>query len=463
MHEHRMGADADGLSVRPLSAESRRHFASSPPLALYIHLPWCVRKCPYCDFNSHTLRGGDRGLRADPVPEQVYVDALLVDLDAELARVAARRPLVSLFIGGGTPSLFSGAAISRLLDGVRARAVLADDAEITLEANPGTVDAGHFAGYAEAGVNRLSIGVQSLNDDALTRLGRIHSAADVRRTVKTARAAGIENLNLDLMFALPGQDLSAARQDLEQLIALEPEHISFYELTLEPNTAFYQQPPALPDPDLADAIQQQGLALLAAAGFERYEVSAFAKPGWRCRHNLNYWRFGDYLGIGAGAHGKLTDRRTGIVERRAKIRHPAAYLAAREPPGSSGSLLLSDVATDAGRRNIYHSTYGSEGRSRASEYGRDSAPADPTVSLNRLTDQDLIEEFALNAFRLLDGFSLGDFELRTGLSAADLQPGLAAAERLGLVTWSGVDDSTMIRPSARGFAFLNELIACFSV
>ncbi|MBK1703479.1 hypothetical protein CKO40_02645 [Halochromatium glycolicum] len=457
-----MGGDADRLSVRPLSAEPRRRFASPPPLALYIHMPWCVRKCPYCDFNSHALRGGDRRVRAEPVPEQVYVDALLVDLDAELARAAARRPLVSVFIGGGTPSLFSGAAIARLLDGVRARAELADDAEITLEANPGTVDAGHFAGYAEAGVNRLSIGVQSLNDDALTRLGRIHSAADVRRTVMTARAAGIENLNLDLMFALPAQDLPAARADLEQLIALEPTHLSYYELTLEPNTAFYQRPPELPDPDLADAIQQQGLALLEASGFERYEVSAFAKPGRRCRHNLNYWRFGDYLGIGAGAHGKLTDPSSKMVERRAKMRHPDAYLAACELAGSSARDSSIGLAPDPSRSKHPVRACRAPGRSPVPEERCSLASADPTSSLRRLSDQDLTEEFALNAFRLLDGFSLGEFEGATGLRADWLEPGLEAAAQLGLVIGSGIGDDAVIRPSARGFAFLNELIGCFS-
>ncbi len=373
-----------------------------------------MRKCPYCDFNSHAVRDG--------IPETAYIDALLRDLDVECARVGATsdrdRPLMSIFIGGGTPSLFSGAAMRRLLDGVRSRCVVADDAEVTLEANPGTVDAAHFAGYAEAGVNRLSIGVQSMSDKSLERLGRIHSSADAQRAVAAARAAGIDNLNLDLMFALPGQDLAAAREDVQRLLALAPTHISYYELTLEPNTAFARQPPALPDPDLADAIQQQAFERLAAAGFERYEISAFARPGARCRHNLNYWRFGDYLGIGAGAHGKLSDARSGTVARRAKRRHPEAYLKADEP----------------------------------------------TSAVQTLSEQDLIEEFALNAFRLVEGFTAADFERNTGLSADALEPGLCAAAALGLVSRvdTGDGEQVVIRPTARGLAFLNDLIAGFA-
>jgi oxygen-independent coproporphyrinogen-3 oxidase len=429
-----------------------------------------VRKCPYCDFNSHAVRRvGDAaaaGAIAGAIPEQAYVDALLTDLDSDLGRVGADRPLVSIFIGGGTPSLFSGAAIGRLLDGVRARAVLADAAEITLEANPGTVDCGHFAGYAEAGVNRLSIGVQSLDDDALARLGRIHSAADARRAVQAARNAGIDNLNLDLMFALPGQDLSAARADLEQLIALEPAHLSYYELTLEPNTAFYQQPPALPDPDLADAIQQQGLALLKAAGFERYEVSAFAQPGRRCRHNLNYWRFGDYLGIGAGAHGKWTDPITGVVERRAKLRHPDAYLAVRDAVAASDDDASGGRAPGPASGTRPERASPVTGRPTVSGGRHGTGQPGFTSALRQLSDQDLIEEFALNACRLVDGFRADEFERATGLHAGALDPGLAAAAELGLLmgagTGAGAGDDGVIRPSARGFAFLNELIGCFS-
>lgn len=379
------------------------------------------------------------------MPEAAYIDALLSDLDAECRRLAAgpTRPLNSIFIGGGTPSLFSGTAIRRLLDGVRERFVLAPDAEITLEANPGTVDEAHFAGYAEAGVNRLSIGVQSLAADALERLGRIHTPDAALRAVAAARAARITNINLDLMFALPGQDLAAARDDLEQLIALEPTHLSYYELTLEPNTAFYQQPPTLPDPDLADAIQQQGFELLAAAGFERYEISAFAQPGYRCRHNLNYWRFGDYLGIGAGAHGKWSAACFRAVERRTKQRQPDAYLKACQ------NAYLSDDSRDDSSAN--------EPTSQNLDLGAKA----PTRSVRILSEQDLLEEFALNAFRLVDGFTAADFEHSTGLSASHLKTGLRAAQALGLVSWVEAGGPSAIHPTARGLAFLNDLIACF--
>ncbi|MEA1050399.1 radical SAM family heme chaperone HemW [Lamprobacter modestohalophilus] len=425
-----------------MSRDSGCAFDAPPPLALYVHMPWCVRKCPYCDFNSHAVQG--------EMPEAAYIDALLRDLDAECRRLATgpTRPLISIFIGGGTPSLFSGVAIRRLLDGVRARFVLAPDAEITLEANPGTVDEAHFAGYAEAGVNRISIGVQSLSTDALERLGRIHTPDAARRAVAAARAAGITNINLDLMFALPGQDLSAARDDLERLIALEPTHLSYYELTLEPNTAFYQQPPTLPDLDLADAIQQQGFALLAAAGYERYEISAFAQTGTRCRHNLNYWRFGDYLGIGAGAHGKLSAANPGTVERRTKQRHPDAYLKACQNValGVSWSAYL----------DAYQSA--NEPASQTIDLGAN----DPTSSVRTLSEQDLIEEFALNAFRLVDGFTSADFERGAGLRATALEPGLLASSELELVSQVDTGNQIVIRPTARGLAFLNDLVACFA-
>lgn len=383
-----------------------------PPLSLYLHMPWCMRKCPYCDFNSHQVP--DAGL-----PERAYLDALRLDLDAERARLGSGPvpPVRSIFIGGGTPSLFSGAAIMGLLQAVRSGFALVPDAEITLEANPGTVDEAHFAGYLEAGVNRLSIGVQSLSDKSLRRLGRIHGAGDAWRAVAAARAAGLENINLDLMFALPGQTLVGAQEDLEGLMALEPTHISYYELTLEPNTAFYRQPPGLPDPDLADAIQQQGLSMLKAAGYQRYEVSAFARPGRRCQHNLNYWRFGDYLGVGAGAHGKYSDPSTGRVQRRSKLRHPNAYVAA-------------------------------------------CASAEPTSSVRVLSDLDLVLEFALNGFRLVEGFSARHFEAYTGLSAERLVPGLERAGALGLV-WQRPGDGR-IGATPKGFAFLNDLVGCFS-
>ncbi len=377
-----------------------------PPLALYVHVPWCVRKCPYCDFNSHAAG-------SDP-PEDAYVAALLADLDTDLAGPAAGRPLVSIFIGGGTPSLFSGAAIAQLLDGVRGRVELAADAEITLEANPGTADAANFAAYRAAGVNRLSIGVQSLDGAMLRRLGRIHDPDQARAAVALARSAGFDNLNLDLMYALPDQDLDQAAADLDAAIALAPEHISYYQLTLEPNTAFHQAPPPLPDDDLAADMHDQGLERLAAAGFAQYEVSAHASPGRRCRHNLNYWEFGDYLGVGAGAHGKLTDPASGVVERVAKQRHPDAYLAAV----GSGGFLSSRRALDP---------------------------------------DDLILEFALFALRLNDGFLPTLFEARTGLGYEAIRARVDAARAHGLLE-SGKD---LVRPSGLGRHFLNDLVQRF--
>jgi putative oxygen-independent coproporphyrinogen III oxidase len=378
----------------------------APPLALYIHVPWCVRKCPYCDFNSHASLGGP--------PEKAYVDTLLRDLAQDLTGPAAGRPLESIFIGGGTPSRFSGGAIARLLDGVRGLTELVPNVEITLEANPGTADAAHFAGYRAAGVNRLSIGVQSLDSDKLLRLGRIHDPGQARDAVRLARDSGFENLNLDLMYALPGQTLAEAEADLEAAIALDPEHLSYYQLTLEPNTPFHRTPPPLPDDDLAADMHDQGLERLAAAGFAQYEVSAYARPGRRCRHNLTYWTFGDYLGIGAGAHGKLTHPAAGQVVRTAKIRHPDAYLSA---------------ALDG-----------------------------PFVSRRWTLDaEDLILEFALFALRLNEGFDQALFEGRTGLSFARLAGPIHAARLRGLLAPGG----GRVRPSAFGRHFLNDLIQHF--
>ncbi|KAF0805812.1 coproporphyrinogen oxidase [Alcanivorax xiamenensis] len=293
-----------------------------PPLALYVHVPWCVRKCPYCDFNSH---------QRDTLPETQYLDALLADLDADQRWLEGEldRPVVSIFIGGGTPSLMSADFYRRLLDGLRQRLPMANDVEITLEANPGTVEAGRFEGFREAGINRLSIGVQSFDPGQLTALGRIHGPEEARRAVALARAAGFDNFNLDLMHALPGQTPAQALEDLQAAIELSPAHLSWYELTIEPNTAFYRAPPTQPDEDSMADIEEQGFALLQRHGYERYEVSAFARPGRHCRHNLNYWRFGDYLAIGAGAHGKLT-RRDGQRLRYQKTRQPEAYLQAPE-------------------------------------------------------------------------------------------------------------------------------------
>lgn len=289
-----------------------------PPLALYVHIPWCVRKCPYCDFNSHQAAGA--------LPEAEYVRALIADLDSERERAQGRR-FGSVFIGGGTPSLFSAPAIAAVLAAADRRIGFTTDAEITLEANPGTADADNFRGYRAAGVNRLSIGVQSFSDTHLTALGRIHSGGEALRAFDLARAAGFENINLDLMHCLPGQTPAQAAADLEQAIALAPEHLSWYQLTIEPNTLFYRKPPRLPDEAVLDVINAAGATLLDRAGYRQYEVSAHARDGRHSRHNVNYWEFGDYIGIGAGAHGKLTDADAGCIRRRRKARHPRDYLA----------------------------------------------------------------------------------------------------------------------------------------
>lgn len=373
-------------------------------VSLYIHFPWCVRKCPYCDFNSHAARG--------ELPERDYVDALLRDLDHELAWLGRAPAVRTVFMGGGTPSLFSGDAIARLLDGVRDRLPLAADAEITLEANPGTADAGNFRSYARAGVNRLSIGVQSFDAAMLKSLGRIHDPDEARRAFTLAREAGFANINLDLMYALPRQTPAQARADLESAIALGPEHLSYYHLTLEPNTEFAARPPPLPDEDTAWDMQLAGQARLAEAGYAQYEVSAYAQPGRRAAHNLNYWTFGDYLGIGAGAHGKLATA-AGLV-RRARHKLPRTWL---ERAGTAAALQ-EDRAVPAA---------------------------------------DLPFEFAMNALRLNAGFALDDFRRRTGLAAEVLEPALRAATAQGLLE----RDATGLRASAHGRAFLNRLTALF--
>ncbi|MGH8529346.1 MAG: radical SAM family heme chaperone HemW [Nevskiales bacterium] len=369
------------------------------PLALYIHIPWCVRKCPYCDFNSHA--------RSGVLPEDEYVNALLRDLDFELASSpVSRPPLTTIFFGGGTPSLFSAEAIARILDGVRARFDCAPDIEITLEANPGTVEQARFTGYRAAGVNRLSIGIQSLDDAQLTRLGRIHGAAEAHAAVAAAGAAGFDNFNLDMMYALPEQTLAGARTDLMQLIALEPSHISYYQLTLEPGTPFHHQPPPLPDDELAWEMQLQGQALLAEHGYAQYEVSAYAQSGRQCRHNLNYWNFGDYLGIGAGAHGKLTDVHGG-ARRSEKLKFPQAYTQAAGGPRQCARNGLVPV-------------------------------------------EDLPFEYLLNALRLNAGFDLDHYRLRTGSTLARLTPAFSK----GLLERSG----RQVRCTDLGQRHLNALL-----
>ncbi|HEV2678930.1 MAG TPA: radical SAM family heme chaperone HemW [Rhodanobacter sp.] len=382
----------------------------APPLALYIHMPWCVKKCPYCDFNSH-------GLRSEPPPYADYINHLLADLDADRIDFAAAleaRPVISVFFGGGTPSLFAPELIERLLDGVRTRLPLADDAEITLETNPGTVEHGRFDGYLAAGVNRISFGVQSFDDDKLKRLGRIHSANEAEAAVKSAQDAGYVNINLDLMYALPQQTLDGALADVERAVALAPTHISHYQLTLEPNTAFAANPPPLPDDDHAWAMQEACEARLAAAGYGQYEISAYAQPGRRCTHNLNYWQFGDYLGIGAGAHGKLSDATSGQLHRRWKTRHPRAYM---EAAGGAARIGGDNVVSAA----------------------------------------ELPFEYMLNALRLIDGVPMTAFAERTGLPPERIAAGLAAARQRGWLH----DDPQRLHTTPLGQRFLNDVIASF--
>ena len=379
-------------------------FTSLPPLSLYIHFPWCVQKCPYCDFNSHPLR-------AD-LPEARYIDALLADLEQDLVRVWGRR-VTSVFMGGGTPSLFSPSAIDRLLSGVRARLPLAADAEITLEANPGTVELGRFRGYREAGVNRLSIGIQSFDPQQLHVLGRIHGRDEALSAARAAREAGFDNFNLDLMFGLPAQTPEQALADVRQALALAPTHLSLYQLTLEPQTPFHARPPAdLPDDDLLVVMQEMLQAEVAAAGFGQYEVSAYARRGYECRHNRNYWQFGDYLGIGAGAHAKITDA-LGIT-RLWKRKQPQDYLAHAGTPAAIGEE-------------------------------------------QRLAHEDAVFEFMLNALRLTQGVPATLFRERTGLEYSRIEKTLAQAGALGFL------DATpdRIRPTSLGQRFLNDLIALF--
>ncbi|UAY92879.1 radical SAM family heme chaperone HemW [Pectobacterium polaris] len=371
-----------------------------PPLSLYIHIPWCVQKCPYCDFNSHALKGD--------VPHQEYVDHLLADLDADLP-LASGRALHSIFIGGGTPSLLSAEAMQSLLDGVRARIPLTPDAEITMEANPGTVEADRFSGYQRAGINRISIGVQSFDPQKLTRLGRIHGPDEAKRAAHLATGLGLRSFNLDLMHGLPDQSLDEALDDLRQAIALNPPHLSWYQLTIEPNTLFSSRPPTLPDDDALWDIYEQGHALLSAAGYQQYETSAYAKPGYQCQHNLNYWRFGDYLGIGCGAHGKLTFS-DGRILRTVKVRHPRGYM--------QGTYLdkQHDVAND-----------------------------------------DRPFEFFMNRFRLLEAAPREDFTAYTGLEEHSIRSQLDQALAQGYLT----ETATHWQITEHGKLFLNSLLELF--
>ena len=379
---------------------------SLPPLSLYVHLPWCVKKCPYCDFNSHRAPG--------EIPEAEYLDALVADLEADLPMVWGRT-VHAVFIGGGTPSLFSATGLERLISDIAQRLSLAPGAEITMEANPGTVEHDRFADYRAAGINRISLGVQSFDDTALARLGRIHGSRESRLAIKEIRRAGFDNFNLDLMYALPGQDATEARADVRQALEFDPPHLSHYQLTLEPGTVFARHPPELPGEDRAWSMQSGCAELLYEAGMEHYEISAWARPGHRCLHNLNYWRFGDYLGIGAGAHGKLTLPAEERVVRTVKQRQPRLYLNA-----ARGGV---------GFRSLFQAIPGA----------------------------DLVFEFFLNRMRLAEPVDLEMFRAHTGLEENMLAEPLERAQALGLIQ----REVDVIRRTDHGERFLNDLQALF--
>lgn len=370
--------------------------------SLYVHIPWCVQKCPYCDFNSHEIKG--------QINDQPYLQALLDDLQQDLSNKQPR-PVSSVFFGGGTPSSLSGDFYRQFLTRLSGICELGKDIEITMEANPGTVDVENFAAYREAGINRLSLGIQSFNDGHLQKLGRVHNAYQAKQAIEIARLAGFENVNLDLMFALPGQSVEQALADLETAVSFNPTHLSWYQLTLEPNTAFAFDPPAdLPDDDLTWQIQQQGQKLLQEAGYEQYEISAYATSGFQCRHNLNYWMFGDYLGIGAGAHGKWTHESSGEVIRNRKKRHPEAYL--------KGPFLAGE---------------------------------------DRLSQEDLVFEYMLNVLRLRQGFELQEFSQNTGMKKETVLPKLEEAMAKQLI----IKYKNRYFPSEKGWSYLNDLQQLF--
>jgi oxygen-independent coproporphyrinogen-3 oxidase len=379
------------------------------PLSLYIHIPWCVEKCPYCDFNSHAVKSA--------IPEQDYVVALIKDLDADIARFElTARPLHSIFIGGGTPSLFSAASIKSLLAQVLNRFDHAADIEITLEANPGTVEADKFKGFFDAGVNRLSIGVQSFASDKLIKLGRIHDSNQAKTAAKLATECGVTSFNLDLMHGLPNQSLDNALDDLKTAISLNPNHISWYQLTIEPNTIFHSKPPKLPVDDILWEIQDQGIKLLNEAGYQQYEISAYAKPGYQCQHNLNYWQYGDYLGIGCGAHGKITDTSTQKIMRTIKVKHPKGYL----------------------------------------DDNRDF--------LDKLSEVDESErpfEFMMNQLRLHSAFSTQQFQTSTGLNISAVLPLLKEAQQKNLMTCETLDNQDFWLVTQIGQRYLNDLLEIF--
>ncbi len=386
-------------ALSPLRSQSSLEL---PPLSLYIHIPWCVQKCPYCDFNSHGQHG--------ELPQQLYVDALLQDL-ANDAEYVQGRPLHSIFIGGGTPSLFSAEQIKRLLDGVRQQIAFNDDIEITMEANPGTLEHDDFADYHAAGITRLSIGVQSFSSDKLNLLGRIHNQDEAKIAAQKANQAGYSSFNLDLMHGLPNQSFTEAMQDIETAAALNPPHLSWYQLTIEPNTLFHSKPPQLPDDEALWEIYEKGQQRLAELGYEQYEISAYAKPGYQCRHNLNYWQFGDYLGIGCGAHGKITQIAEQKIYRTVKIKHPKGYLVAED--------YLAD------------------------KY--------------EVAEEDRPLEYLMNRLRLMSPIPKSEFEIRTGLSYSTIEQGMQKAAQKGLI----IIEQEHWRLTPKGNMFVNEILAQF--
>ena len=381
------------------------NLSSSPPLSLYIHTPWCEKKCPYCDFNSHEIK--------QSVPESDYLQALLTDVEQDLPLVWGRR-IQSIFIGGGTPSVLSPDFYNQLFSSLRALLQLSGNAEITMEANPGTMEAENFKYYREAGVNRLSIGVQSFDDRHLESLGRIHDSKQAKQAIEMARQSGFDNLNLDLMFGLPQQNKEEALEDLNTAMSFQPEHLSYYQLTIEPNTYFYSHRPTLPDHDNSWEIQTQAVNMLQQNNYNQYEVSAYSKPGNQCVHNKNYWEFGDYLGIGAGAHSKLTDVNKKEIYRIVKQKHPRTYMG-------------------------------------------DVSKPERVISEQTLNAKSLSFEFMLNALRLTDGFSTQLFSERTGLPLTVMEKPLSLAEQKGLINW----DLKTIVPTEKGKLFLNDLLELF--
>ena len=377
----------------------------NPPLSLYIHIPWCVQKCPYCDFNSHALK--------NDVPEQEYIEQLIIDLDSDIRRFnLSNRPLYSIFIGGGTPSLFSPPAIESLLQQVLQRFEHKSDIEITLEANPGTVEADKFIGFFNGGVSRLSIGIQSFESDKLIKLGRIHDSNQAKNAVVLAQTCGVKSFNLDLMHGLRQQNIDNALDDLTTAINLNPTHISWYQLTIEPNTPFHSKPPKLPQDDVLWKIQDKGIELLAQAGYQQYEISAFSKPEFQCQHNLNYWQFGDYIGIGCGAHGKITDAKNNSIFRTVKVKHPKGYL-------------------DKEREHLDH--------------------------LITVKDSELPFEYMMNRLRLYSSFTLDDYQQATGLEVESVLPTLELAKKKQFME----QRNGSWQVSQHGHRYLNDLLEMF--